>query len=153
VGRELAPPTAPGAISYTEELRRLIAEAGLAGQVVLAGQRSDVREILAAADIFALPSVDDPCALAHIEAMAMGNPVVTVDAGGSPELVEDGRAGLVGPPDDPERLAANLIALIDDPAARRRLGDYARRRVLDYLNAQRMADEVEAVYRLVSSVD
>ena len=128
-------------------------ESGLAEQVVLTGQRSDVREILAAADIFALPSVDDPCALAHIEAMAMGKPIVTVAAGGAPELVEDGKAGLVGPVDDVEQLAANLITLIDDPATRRELGDYGRRRVLEYLNAKRMADEVEAVYRLVSGAD
>jgi glycosyltransferase involved in cell wall biosynthesis len=151
VGKELVPPTAPGAVSYTEELRRLVAESRLEGDVVFTGQRSDVREILAAADIFALPSVDDPCALAHIEAMAMARPIVTVDAGGAPELVEHGKAGLVGPADDVEQLAANLISLIDDPAARRKLGDYGRRRVLEHLNARRMADEVEAVYRLVAN--
>ncbi len=149
VGKEQTPRTATGAVGYTEKLRRLVAESGLAGQVVLTGQRSDVREILAAADIFSLPSVGDPCALAHIEAMAMGKPIVTVDSGGAPELVQHGKAGLVGPVDDVEALAANLVALIDDPVKRRELGDYGRRRVLEYLNAQRMADEVEAVYRLV----
>ena len=150
VGKELAPTTADGAVSYTEHLRRLIGELGLGRQVVLTGQRRDVREILAAADIFALPSVGDPCALAHIEAMAMGKPVVTVASGGAPELVEHGKAGLVGPVDDVEALAANLIALIDDPSGRRELGEYGRRRVQEYLNARRMADEVEAVYRLVA---
>ncbi len=153
VGKELAPTTAEGAVSYTEHLRRLVAELGLGRQVVLTGQRRDVREILAAADIFALPSVGDPCALAHIEAMAMGKPVVTVDSGGAPELVEHGKAGLVGAADDVEALAANLIALIDDPPRRRELGDYGRRRVREYLNARRMADEVEAVYRLVAVAD
>jgi glycosyltransferase involved in cell wall biosynthesis len=151
VGKELAPGT--DGFSYADELRRLIAEWGLDGQVVLTGQRSDVREVLAAADIFTLPSVGDPCALAHIEAMAMGKPIVTVASGGAPELVEHGKAGLVGPVDDVEQLAANLIALIDDPARRREFGEYGRRRVLEYLNARRMADEVEAVYRLVSGVD
>ena len=150
VGRELAPPTAPGAVSYTDQLRRLIADLQLDEQVSLTGQRSDVREILAAADIFALPSVDDPCALVLVEAMAMGKPIVTVAAGGSPELVEHGKCGLVGPADDTGQLAANLIALIDDPATRRGLGEQGRRRVVEYLNARRMADEVEAVYRLVS---
>ena len=149
VGRELAPPTGAAALSYEAQLRGLIAELGLTEHVVLTGQRSDVREILAAADIFALPSVGDPCALAHIEAMAMAKPIVTVDSGGAPELVEHGKAGLVGPVDDVDALAANLIALIDDPDKRREFGDYGRRRVVEYLNAQRMADEVEAVYRLV----
>jgi glycosyltransferase involved in cell wall biosynthesis len=81
--------------------------------------------------------------------MAMARPIVTVDSGGAPELVEHGKAGLVGPVDDVDALAANLIALIDDPVKRREFGDYGRQRVLEYLNAQRMADEVEAVYRLV----
>ncbi len=148
VGKELAPQRA-GPVSYTEQLRRLVAESGLERQVTLTGRRSDVREILAAADIFTLPSVGDPCALAHIEAMAMAKPIVTVDSGGAPELVEHGKAGLVGPVDDVQALAGNLIALVDDPVRRRELGEYGRLRVLEYLNAQRMADEVEAVYRLV----
>ncbi len=150
VGIEIAPPTGPGASTYTEELRRLVAESGLERHVIFTGRRRDVREILAAADIFTLPSVDDPCALAHIEAMAMAKPVVAVQAGGAPELVEDGKTGLLGPADDSEQLALNLITLIDDPVLRRELGDRGRRRVLGELNARRMADEVEAVYRLVS---
>ena len=149
VGKELAPSKASGAVSYTDQLRGLVTESGLEGQVVLTGQRSDVREILAAADIFTLPSVGDPCALAHIEAMAMAKPIVTVDSGGAPELVQHGRSGLVGPVDDVGALTANLITLIDDPVKRRELGGHGRQRVLGYLNAQRMADEVEAVYRLV----
>ncbi len=153
VGVEIAPPTAPGSVTYTDELHRLVAESGLEEHVTFAGRRGDVREILAAADIFALPSVDDPCALAHIEAMAMGKPVVAVEAGGAPELVEHGVTGLVGPADDAEQLAANLVALIDDPDRRRELGRCGRRRAVDYLNATRMADEVEAVYRLVSGTD
>jgi glycosyltransferase involved in cell wall biosynthesis len=150
VGAEIAPPAGAGSLSYTDELRRLIADEGLQNDVILTGRRSDIREVLSAADIFALPSVDDPCALAHIEAMAMAKPVVTVSAGGAPELVEDRKAGLVGPVDDTDALAQNIIDLIDDPAARRELGEYGRRRVHDYLNAQRMADEVEAVYRLLA---
>ena len=153
VGAEIAPPTAPGVVSYTEQLRQLVAESGLERHVTFTGRRADVRELLAAADIFALPSVDDPCALAHIEAMAMAKPIVTVEAGGAPELVEDGRTGLVGPADDSAQLAANLIDLIDDPVRARELGERGRRRVLEDLNAKRMADQVEAVYRLVSGAD
>ena len=76
-------------------------------------------------------------------------PIVTVDSGGAPELVQHGKAGLVGPVDGVGALTANLITLIDDPVKRRELGGHGRQRVLGYLNAQRMADEVEAVDRLV----
>lgn len=105
--------------------------------------------ILAAADISALPSIDDPCPLAQIEAMAMATPVVGVRAGGAPEFIVHGRTGLLGAPDDAEELAENLLTLIEDPDRRRELGAGARRHVVEHLNAQRMADEVEAVYRVI----
>jgi glycosyltransferase involved in cell wall biosynthesis len=150
VGMEWNPSPVPGA-GYGEQLRRLVADTRLDQQVIFAGQRPDVRQVLAAADIFSLPSVGDPCALAHIEAMAMGKPVVGVRAAGAPELVVDGETGLLGPADDSDQLASNLIELIEDPERRRRMGQRGRHRVLECLNAQRMADEVEAVYRLVAA--
>lgn len=140
-----------GAISYTDELRRAIGRTGLQDHVILTGQRRDIPQILAAADLSAYPSVGDPCPLAHIEAMAMATPVLGVPAGGTPELVEDGRSGLLGPVDDAAALAANMIALLDDPPRRRRMGTEARQRAVTKLTAKRMADEVEAVYRLVVS--
>lgn len=148
VGREWSESNAAGVPSYADELRRLIADLGLERNVILAGQRRDIRQILSAADIFALPSVGDPCALAHIEAMAMAKPVVAVADGGAPELVQDGVTGLVGPPDDRDHLARSLLALIDDAGRRREMGERGRQRVLEHLNAKRMADEVEGVYRL-----
>ncbi len=141
-----------GGETYTERLHRQVAAAGLKRQVIFTGHRRDVHEILAAADVFALPSVGEPFGLAFVEAMAMGNPVVSVRAGGTPEVVEDERAGLLGAPDDAEQLAANLLALVDDPERRRRMGEYGRRRVLDYFSVRRMADDIESVYRFVAGV-
>jgi glycosyltransferase involved in cell wall biosynthesis len=150
VGKEWNPPKCPDEISFAETLRRLVAELDLERNVTFAGERRDIRQILAAADIFALPSVDEPFGLASAEAMAMAKPVVAVESGGTPELVEHGKAGLLGPPDDARRLASNIITLIDNPALRLKMGAYGRRRVLEHLNAKRMADEVEAVYRNVA---
>jgi glycosyltransferase involved in cell wall biosynthesis len=147
VGTEWNPPGGNVTASYTEQVRGLIAELGLERAVVLAGHRGDVPALLAAADVFALPSVGDPCPLADIEAMAMGLPVVAVATGGAPELVQHGRTGLLSAPDDTAGLAENLLALIDDPGRRREMGRQAREHALGYLNARRMADDVEAVYR------
>lgn len=132
---------------YTEQLHRQVADAGLEQQVIFTGQRRDVHEILAAADVFTLPSVGEPFGLVFAEAMAMATPVVSVRSGGIPEVVEDGMAGLLGTADDVGELAGNLLTLIDDPGLRRRMGDYARQRVLEHFSAQRMADDVESVYR------
>jgi glycosyltransferase involved in cell wall biosynthesis len=139
-----------GSVTYTERLERQVAAAGLTRQVILAGRRGDIREILAAADVFTLPSVGDPCALAFLEAMAMGNPVVSVRAGGTPEIVDEGKAGLLGESDDVEQLAGNLLTLLDEPERRRQMGEYGRRQVLERFNVQRMADDVESVYRFAA---
>ncbi len=139
----------PGA-GYLAQLKQQVAEAALEPRVIFADQRGDVPELLAAADVFALPSVDDPCALAHLEAMAMAKPIVTVSAGGAPELVRHGETGLVGRPDDADQLADHLLELLEDPERRLQIGRAARERACEYFTARRMADEVEAVYRFVS---
>jgi glycosyltransferase involved in cell wall biosynthesis len=153
VGTEWNPPAGPDAVSYAAQLRSLITELGLQDAVVLAGQRGDVPRLLAAADVFALPSVGDPCPLADIEAMAMARPVVAVEDGGAPELVAHGRCGLLSPPEDTARLAENLLTLVDEPERRREMGRLARERALGFLNARRMADDVEGVYRAVCGLE
>lgn len=80
----------------------------------------------------------------------MAKPIVAVQAGGAPELVAHGKSGLLAAPDDIGQPASHIIALSDDPIRRRELGACGQRRVHEHLNARRMADEVEAVYRLVS---
>lgn len=146
VGEEQGP-----AEGYRRQLQDQVSEAGLEERVIFAGRRVDVDQVLAAADIFCLPSVDDPCALAHLEAMAMRRPVVSVRAGGAPELISDGKTGLLGPADDPEALAANLSILIDAPRLREEMGDRGRRRVAENFTVQRMAAEMEEVYRSLAA--
>lgn len=134
---------------YAAGLERLIGELGLTDRVILAGFRRDIRDVLAAADVFAHPSVGEPFGLVLAEAMAMGKPVVTVADGGAPEVVIAGEAGLVGPKDDVAALTANLLALIDDADLRAAMGARGRARVQQRLNCRRMADDIEAVYRRV----
>jgi glycosyltransferase involved in cell wall biosynthesis len=150
VGRESHPAPTHGAASYTDYLRECVAAAGLAEHVTFTGHRRDVRAILSAADVFAMPSIEEPFGLTHVEAMAMGNPVVAVDSGGIREIVDHGHTGLLGPPDDATQLAANLNTLIDAPDRRREMATAGRNRVHELFTAQRMADGVEAVYRRVA---
>ncbi len=152
VGTEQRLRTGSSGMTYGEELRGLVSDLGLDESVQFTGFRTDVRDILAAADISTLPSVGDPAALAICEAMAMGKPVVAVEDGGSPELLEHGTSGLLGPADDAQQLAENLLALVEDPALARELGMNARRRALQHLDARRVADEIEAVYRLTAGM-
>ena len=104
--------------------------------VRLAGERDDVGELLAAADLFVLSSRSEGLPLSILEAMAAGLPVVASDVGGVPELVVDGETGLLVPPGDPHALAAAIDRLLDDPDLRRRLGAAGRLRVSEQFDLE-----------------
>jgi len=143
------PRVAPERGSYVAELKTLTHELGLDDQVIFTGFRSDISQILAAADIYAMPSFEEPCAVAYLEAMAMEKPVIALDSGGTPEMVRQGQDGLLSAPWDIDGLAANILTLLNDPALCRAMGRSGRERVLQYLNPRRMSGELEQVYRQI----
>lgn len=92
------------------------------------GVRSDIPDLLAACDLFALASDYEGLPVAIIEAMAAGRPVVATAVGGIPELVEHNVTGILVPPRDGQALNEALAALVGDPERRRVLGERARER-------------------------
>jgi glycosyltransferase involved in cell wall biosynthesis len=135
------------AAGFQEQLHELVAELALDDVVTFAGRRDDVARLLAAADVFGMPSVGEPFGLAYLEAMAMHLPVVALDDGGAPEVIDDGVTGLLSKRGDTAGLAGNLDELLRDAARRERFGAAGRRRVAEQFTVQRMADRVDAVYR------
>ena len=101
---------------------------GLGETVVFAGFREDVPRVMAAFDVFTLASRHEGLAIALLEALALGKPVVVTSVGGLPEVVSDGKEGFLVPPGDVHRLADRLVALLTDPSLRERLGDAGRSR-------------------------
>lgn len=132
--------------SFTEELKALALEHGVSQNVIFTGLRSDMPDVMAAADVFALPSDEEPFGLVFAEAMAMKKPVVAVDNGGTPEVVENGRTGLLSKPGDIAGISVNLLTLLRDPALRARMGEAGRRVVEARFTAERMAADVGRVY-------
>ncbi len=130
-----------------EKLRRKAVSAGIGERVHLLGFRSDVADILAAADIFVLPSLSEGLPLALVEAMSFGLPSVASRVGGVPEVVTDDVDGLLVPPSDPASLATAIRLLLEDPARRSRLGDAARTRAIRDFAIGTMADRYERLYR------
>jgi glycosyltransferase involved in cell wall biosynthesis len=110
----------PGRAALGAEVERL----GLGPAVRLLGERNDVPELLARADVFVLSSRSEGLPLSMLEAMAVGLPVVGSAVGGIPELAAG--CGFLAPAGDPDALAATLRPLVADPALRRRHGDLAR---------------------------
>jgi glycosyltransferase involved in cell wall biosynthesis len=122
-------------------------ELGVADRARFLGRREDVPQLLAACDVFALPSLYEGSSLAVLEAMAAGTPVVSSAIGGTEELIEDGRSGLLVPPGDAPALAAALRRLLGDPQLREDLAARGRERVDAGLRREQNADRVAAVYR------
>lgn len=128
-------------------LRAQASAAGIAERIHLLGFRDDVADLLAAGDLFVMPSLSEGLPLALVEAMSFGLPVVVSRVGGVPEVVTNDVEGLLVPPSDPAALAAAIRALLDDPARRRRQGDAARTRALRDYAIGTMADRYERLYR------
>jgi glycosyltransferase involved in cell wall biosynthesis len=131
---------------YRAELDALTQELRLGEQVIFTGKRNDVPRMMAAADVFAMPSFEEPFGLVYAEAMAMKRPVVALDNGGTPEVVDHGQSGLLSPPGDIPALAANIVALLRDPALRARMGEYGRRQVETRFHPGRLASDIGRVY-------
>ena len=132
--------------SYQRELETLTAELGVHERVVFAGYRDDVTALLAAADVFVLPSFAEGLPLTVLEAMAAARPVVASRAGGMPEAVVHGETGMLVPPGDVEALAGALDDLLADPERARRLGEAGKRRVEERFSVDAMVDGVLAAY-------
>jgi glycosyltransferase involved in cell wall biosynthesis len=117
----------------------------LGPRVRLLGHRTDVPDILAAADVFAFPSRYEGLGGAVIEAMALGLPVVASDLPALREVVDADVTGVLVPPDDPATLASALDTLLADDSTRRRMGEAGRQRFLDRFTLDAVVDPMIAV--------
>ncbi len=116
------------------------------GRVSCLGSRSDMRELLAGANVFALVSHFEALPLSVIEAMSAGRAIVATDVGGLRELVDNGQEGILVKPRDVNALAEALVVL-DDDEVRRRFSERARARYIERFSLAQMASSLAEVYR------
>jgi glycosyltransferase involved in cell wall biosynthesis len=110
------------------------------------GVRSDIPQILAAADVLAFPAIVPHFARPVIEAAAMGKPSVASDLGGPQELIRQGETGLLIPPSDPPALANALAEILLNPTYADQLGTAALAFARQHFDAQKNAQQVMQVY-------
>jgi L-malate glycosyltransferase len=110
------------------------------------GERDDVAEIFAAADVALLPSWEEPFGRSIVEAMAMKRPVVATNVGGPPEILTHGEEGLLLPPRAPELWARAIEDLIEHPEKRAALGRAGRDRVAAQFSLERHVEAILDVY-------
>jgi sugar transferase (PEP-CTERM/EpsH1 system associated) len=127
-------------------IERQIADLRLRPSVTMLGQRSDVSELLAAADAFLLTSVSEGLPVTIIEAMATGLPVISTRVGGVPEVINDGDSGLLAPAGDATALAAAIVRLTRDAHLRTRLAENGRERVASRFSEEQMMQRYDDLY-------
>ena len=127
-------------------LADLAASLGMADRLRLAGLVGDVPAFLRELDVFVLSSSTEAHPNALLEAMSCGLPCIATRVGGSPEVLQEGRSGILVEPEDPPALAEAIGRLAADRGERERLGQAGRRRVCDHYNMERMLVSYEALY-------
>jgi glycosyltransferase involved in cell wall biosynthesis len=129
-----------------EHLERQVHERRLEKHVLLPGFRTDVLGCLKSFDIFVMSSVTEGLGTSILDAMACARPVVATNAGGIPEIVDDGRTGVIVPLRDAHALAEAIVRLLRDEHLRRQFGDAGVARVRQRFTVERMVKETVAVY-------
>jgi len=136
-----------------DTLQKQCSDLGLSSRIRFLGARRDLGNILAAADVFVMPSFWEGLPLAMVLAMGAGLPVVATRVAGIPEVVKDGVSGLLVPPGDSAELGAALSRVVNDETTRGRLGQAARAAVRPRFGIDRYVQSVTALYdRLMAGV-
>ena len=127
-------------------LERRVKELHLQKHVLLPGFRPDVLSLLKGFDVFVMSSVSEGLGTSLLDAMACRKAIVATRVGGIPEVVEDGRTGLLVPPRSPRELGTAIVRLLRDAPLRAQLAEAGRARVEAHFTAERMVAQTLAVY-------
>lgn len=119
---------------------------GLEGRVHFLGWQHELGPIYADLDLVVLSSLNEGTPVSLIEAMAAGLPVVATDVGGVPDVVSDGKTGLLAPPKDPPAMSRAMGTLLDDPGRRRAMGQLGREAVYPKYSDGSLLDRMDRLY-------
>jgi glycosyltransferase involved in cell wall biosynthesis len=137
----------PGDEHLEAEMHQKISSLKLTEKVSVFGFRNDIADILAALDIFILPSIQpDPLPTVVLEAMASGKPVVATAHGGACEMVADGKTGILIPWDDAGKSAKKVVPLLTDKPLRSEFGLHGRKRVLEHFSLEAFGDRMAGIF-------
>ena len=131
------------------ELEAQVQAQGLSDRVTFLGHRKDIPDLLAACDLFVLPSLFEGYPLSVMEAAAAGKPVIATAVGGTDEALSNGCSGLLVPPADSRALADAIRTLLADPSRAASLAHAAKAHALREFSAERMCQGTVEVYEEV----
>jgi glycosyltransferase involved in cell wall biosynthesis len=129
-----------------QELRATAIRLGLGDAVTFLGRVAPVDPVLERAEVVVVPSFGEGFGMVALEAMERGRPVIASAVGGLPEIVDEGRTGLLVPPGDVEALVRAIAELADDPARAAGMGQAGRARALDGFSQERCTERIAVLY-------
>ena len=130
-------------------VRELADQLGISKHISYLGKQEDVACVLSMADLLLLPSEKESFGLAALEAMACGIPVITSNAGGLPEVVEDGSTGFILPVGDVEGMAEKAILLAKNKEMYRIFSENCTHRATGVFSHEKITNQYEEIYERV----
>jgi glycosyltransferase involved in cell wall biosynthesis len=134
---------------YEEQLKRTVAELGLADRVRFLGPRNDVPKLMQGLDLLIINSHEEPFALTVLEGLASGTAVLATSVGGTPEMIRHGENGWLVKRRDHDDLVKGMLTLFRDEPLRRQMGSNGRRDAIARFSIDRFITELLILYRAV----
>jgi len=132
--------------NFANELRALAQQLGIADQIIWAGFQTQIPEVLKALDIFVMPSYQENFANILLEAMAMQLPIISTNSGGTPEILDFGKCGLLVPPRQAEPLAEAVLSYLRNSELKNKMACSARKRAEQVYALEVVLDQLEELY-------
>jgi len=128
------------------KLYNLSNELSIASRIHFLGFRTDMPELYQTFDLFVLPSIYEAFGLVLVEAMSAGKPVVATNVGGIPEIVQDGKTGIIVPPCNSNKLSEAIIELLNNQSKSASMGLLGQKRAEEKFGLKRMVEEYQNLY-------
>ncbi|GAB4334932.1 MAG: glycosyltransferase family 4 protein [Calditrichia bacterium] len=141
-----------GQTGYLQKLEQLAAELNLKDKIIFTGFRDDIPVITRCFDICVLATKKETFGLSLIESMATEVAPIGTNAGGVPEIIQDGHNGLLVPPHEPRALAQAMLLLAENDSLRKRMAQEARKTVLEKFNLDQHLQGLEQIFQQISEM-
>lgn len=129
-----------------EEHKRLAVKLGVESKIIFTGYRTDVAQIISELDIIVLSSLAEGLPVVILEAMAMGKPVVSFKVGGIPEVIEDGRTGILVESKDTIALAKGIVRILKNKEEANKMGRLGKETIEKNFSLEAMIKKYEEIY-------
>lgn len=138
--------TLPNQKKYLDFLKNLTKKLGIENDIIFSGARTDITQIIKALDVVVISSKFEAFGRTIIEGMAMEKPVIASNCGGIPEIIEDGKSGILFPVGDIDSLATNVVKILQDKNLALKLGKEGKKRVEEKFSIKKCTQKIENIY-------